>query len=155
MIKMAEGVQKNNSKKPNPTVQNDLLYSFTGYKRIKEVIPLKKHFFPIMCAFLVLLSSTAHAATRVAAVVPRISFNGTTASCTVFVAADRPTDDIEAVIKLWQGSKCIETWEASSVGDLAFSGTATVSRGKTYQLTVDVTLEGKAQPRFSVEGTCP
>ena len=95
-----------------------------------------------MCAFLVLLSSTAHAATRAAAVVPRISFNGTTASCTVFVAADRPTDDIE-------------TWEASSVGDLAFSGTATVSRGKTYQLTVDVTLEGKAQPRFSVEGTCP
>ena len=142
-------------KKPNPTVQNDLLYSFTGYKRIKEVIPLKKHFFPIMCAFLELLSSTAHAATRAAAVVPRISFNGTTASCTVFVAADRPTDDIEAVIKLWQGSKCIETWEASSVGDLAFSGTATVSRGKTYQLTVDVTLEGKAQPRFSVEGTCP
>ena len=96
-----------------------------------------------MCAFLVLLSSTAHAATR--AVVPRISFNGTTASCTVFVAADRPTDDIEAVIKLWQGSKCIETWEASSVGDLAFSGTATVSRGKTYQLTVDVTLEGTAK----------
>lgn len=61
---------------------------------------MKKHFFPIMCAFLVLLSSTAHAATRAAAVVPRISFNGTTASCTVFVAADRPTDDIEAVIKL-------------------------------------------------------
>ena len=85
-----------------------------------------------MCAFLELLSSTAHAATRAAAVVPRISFNGTTASCTVFVAADRPTDDIEAVIKLWQGSKCIET----------------------YQLTVDVTLEGKVQPRFSVEGTC-
>ena len=107
-----------------------------------------------MCVFLELLSSTAHAATRAAAVVPRISFNGTTASCTVFVAADRPTDDIEAVIKLWQGSKCIETWEASSVGDLAFSGTATVSRGKTYQLTVDVTLEGKVQPRFSVEGTC-
>lgn len=54
---------------------------------------MKKHFFPIMCAFLVLLSSTAHAATRAAAVVPRISFNGTTASCTVFVAADRPTDE--------------------------------------------------------------
>ena len=63
-----------------------------------------------MCAFLVLLSSTAHAATRAAAVVPRISFNGTTASCTVFVAADRPTDDIEAVIKLWQGSKCTQRW---------------------------------------------
>lgn len=39
-------------KKPNPPVQNDLLYSFTGYKRIKEVIPLKKHFFPIMCTLM-------------------------------------------------------------------------------------------------------
>lgn len=91
-----------------------------------------------MCAFLVLLSSTAHAATRAAAVVPRISFNGTTASCTVFVAADRPTDDIEAVIKLWQGSKCIETWEASSIvnttgwggpfTDLWLGGTVSISQ---------------------------
>ena len=115
---------------------------------------MKKHFFPIMCAFLVLLSSTAHAATRAAAVVPRISFDGTTASCSVFIAADRPTDNIDAVIKLWQGSRCIETWEESSIGDHAFSGKVTVSKGKTYQLTVDVTLEGKVQPRFSVEGTC-
>ncbi len=100
---------------------------------------MKKRFFPILFVFLMVFSSTAYAAsTRAAAVVPRISFNGTTASCTVFIAADRPTDDIEAVIKLWQGSKCIETWEESSIGDLAFSGTATVSRGKTYQLTVDV-----------------
>lgn len=116
---------------------------------------MKKRFFPILFMFLMVFSSTAHAAsTRAASVVPRISFDGTTVSCTVFIAADRPTDDIDAVIKLWQGSRCIETWEESSVGDLAFSGKVTVSKGKTYQLTVDVTLEGKVQPRFSVEGTC-
>ena len=116
---------------------------------------MKKRFFPILFVFLMVFSSTAHAAsTRAASVVPRISFDGTTASCTVFIAADRPTDDIDAVIKLWQGSRCIETWEESSVGDLAFSGKVTVSKGKTYRLTVDVTLEGKAHPRFSVEGTC-
>ena len=101
-------------------------------------------------------STTAYAASaRAASVVPRISFNGTTASCTVFIAADRPTDNIDAVIKLWQGNQCLKTWERSSVGDLAFSGKATVSKGKTYQLTVDVTLAGKKQPRFSVKGTCP
>ena len=61
---------------------------------------MKKRFFPILFVFLMVFSSTAYAAsTRAAAVVPRISFNGTTASCTVFIAADRPTDDIEAVIK--------------------------------------------------------
>lgn len=116
---------------------------------------MKKRIFPILLIFLMVFSSTAYAAsTRAAAVVPRISFDGTTASCTVFIAADRATDDIDAVIKLWQGSRCIKTWEKSSVGDLAFSGEASVTRGKTYELTVDVTLEGKELPRFSVEGTC-
>lgn len=117
---------------------------------------MKKRIFPILFAFLMLFSSTAYAASsRVAPVVPSISFNGTTATCTVFVYAEQMTDDIDAVIKLWQGSQCIKTWEKSSVGDLAFSGTATVSRGKTYQLTVDVTLAGNTQPRVSIQGTCP
>ena len=115
---------------------------------------MKKRIFPILFAFLMLFPSTAYAASfRVAPVVPSISFNGTTASCTVFVYAEQMTDDIDAVIKLWQGSRCIKTWEESSVGDLAFSGTATVSRGQTYQLTVDVTLAGETLPRFSIEKT--
>lgn len=122
---------------------------------MKEVISLKKRIFPILFVFLIVFSSTAYAASsRVAPVVPGISFNGTTATCTVFVYAEQMTDDIDAVIKLWQGSQCIKTWEESSVGDLAFSGTATVSRGKTYQLTVDVTLAGNTQPRVSIQGTC-
>lgn len=122
---------------------------------MKEVISLKKRIFPILFVFLIVFSSTAYAASsRVAPVVPGISFNGTTATCTVFVYAEQMTDDIDAVIKLWQGSQCIKTWEESSVGDLAFSSTATVSRGKTYQLTVDVTLAGNTQPRVSIQGTC-
>lgn len=117
---------------------------------------MKKRIFPILFIFLMVFSSTAYAAsTRAAAVVPRISFDGTTASCTVFIAADRATDDIDAIIKLWQGSQCIKTWERSSVGDLAFSGEASVTKGKTYELTVDASLSGKDLPRFSVKGTCP
>ena len=143
-------------KKFRLTVQNDPLHSFTGYKRMKGVISLKKRILPILFVFLMVFSSTAYAASpRVAQVVPGISFSGTTATCTVFIAAEQMTDDIDAVIKLWEGSRCIETWKRSSVGDLAFSGEASVTRGKTYKLTVDVTLEGKALPEFSIEGTCP
>ena len=99
---------------------------------------MKKRILPILFVFLMVFSSTAYAASpRVAQVVPGISFNGTTATCTVFIAAEQATDDIDAVIKLWRGSQCIKTWERSSVGDLAFSGEASVTRGKTYELTVD------------------
>lgn len=117
---------------------------------------MRKRIIPILFIFIMLFSSTAYAASpRVAQVVPSISFNGTTADCEVVIFSDKPTDDIEAVIKLWQGSQCIKTWEESSVGDLVFSDEAKVTRGKTYQLTVDVTLAGKDLPRFSVKGTCP
>lgn len=126
-----------------------------GYKRMKEVILLKKRIFPILLIFLMVLSTTAYAdSQRVAQIVPSISFNGTTATCTVFIAADYATDDIDATIKLWHGNECIKTWERSSVGTLTFSGDAKVTKGETYKLTVDVTLDGDDLPRFSVEGTC-
>ena len=70
-----------------------------------------------------MFSSTAYvASSRVAPVVPVISFNRRTSTCTAFIYAEQMTDDIDAVIKSWQGSRCIKTWEESSVGDLAFSG---------------------------------
>ena len=91
---------------------------------------------------------------RAATVTPNISFHGTTANCSVFIVADKPTDDIDAVIKLWQGGQCIKTWEKSSTSYLVFSGEVAVTKGKTYELTVDVSISGKELPRFSVKGTC-
>lgn len=115
---------------------------------------MKKIIVPIFFVFLMIFSSTAYAATRrVAQVVPSISFDGTTAVCSVFVVADRSSDSIKATIKLWQGTQCIKTWEDSSTGDLDFSGEVKVSRGKTYKLTVDTNISGKNLSRFSVEGT--
>lgn len=115
---------------------------------------MKKRIIPILFVFLILFSSTAYAASsRAAQVVPRISFSGSTATCTAFIAADRSTDEIKAVVKLWQDNHCIATWNKSSVGDLAFRGTARASKGKTYRLTVDATLAGKPLPQFSIKGT--
>ena len=116
---------------------------------------MKKRFLPILFLFLMVFSTTAYAAsTRAATVTPNISFHGTTANCSVFVVADKPTDDIDAVIKLWQGSQCSKTWEKTSTSYLVFSGQAAVTKGKVYQLTVDVSISGEDLPRFSVQGTC-
>ena len=116
---------------------------------------MKKHIIPIIFAFLLLFSTTAYAASpRVAPVVPSISFNGTNAICSVLVIADKSSDSIDATIKLWQGTQCIKTWTDSSTGDLDFTGKYGVSKGKTYELTVDVTISGKKLPRYSIQATC-
>ena len=101
-----------------------------------------------------LLPMTAHAASRSIGIVPNLSFSGTTANCTVRVVADSFSHEIEATIKLWQGSTCVATWEEEGKGILSFSDTATVTKGKTYELTADVTINGETQPQASVSGKC-
>ena len=78
----------------------------------------------------------------------------TTANCRVSVSADRSTDQISAVIQLWNGSTRIARWTDSGTGYLLFSNSATVSKGKTYELTVDVKINGVSKPQVSIEGTC-
>ena len=102
-----------------------------------------------------LLSLSAYAASpRVMTILPAISFDGTTANCRVSVSADRSTDQISAVIQLWNGSTRIARWTDSGTGYLLFSNSATVSKGKTYELTVDVKINGVSKPQVSIEGTC-
>ena len=102
-----------------------------------------------------LLSLPAYAASpRVMTILPAISFDGTTANCRVSVSADRSTDQISAVIQLWNGSTRIARWTDSGTGYLLFSNSATVSKGKTYELTVDVKINGVSKPQVSIEGTC-
>lgn len=74
--------------------------------------------------------------------------------CRVSVSADRSTDQISAVIQLWNGSTRIARWTDSGTGYLLFSNSATVSKGKTYELTVDVKINGVSKPQVSIEGTC-
>lgn len=91
---------------------------------------------------------------RILSIYPGISFNGTTAECSLAVTGDYTTDDIDVVIKLWRGIFCIKTWRVSDEGYLFWSDTVSVTKGKTYDLTVDVTYNGVSKPRVSVSGTC-
>ena len=105
----------------------------------------------LLCVFPI----TANAATpRIVGIVPSISFSGNIANCSVSITADSFNDDIDAIVKLWNGSSCIATWTTTGNGFVNFSETKNISKGKTYKLTVDVTINDVAKPTVSVTGTC-
>ena len=83
-----------------------------------------------------------------------LSFKGTTAVCYLSAISSNSDDEIEVVMKLWQGDECIKTWKASSNGSLILEKTKTVDKGKTYGLSADVTINGKSYPCDIVVGTC-
>lgn len=109
----------------------------------------------LMALLLFVLPVTANAATpRLVGIKPGIEFNGTTANCTVSITGDSMKDDIEAVIKLWQGDSCIATWNASGTGYVFFSKSKTVTKGREYTLTVDATINGVTQATLSYTDKC-
>lgn len=62
------------------------------------------------------------------------------------------TDKIEVIVKLWQGSSCIATWNTSGTGYINFSRSKTVIKGGEYTLKADVTINGIKQPTASISG---
>lgn len=84
-----------------------------------------------------------------------IAFSGSTAKCYVDIVGDSGSDEISATIELRCGSQSIKTWtDYADNGHLSFSGTASVTKGSTYELVVEYTVNGKAQTSFSASGTC-
>lgn len=111
----------------------------------------------LILAVVLMLSTplSAHAAEeRMLSIYPGISFSGTTAECSLAVTGDYADDEIDVVIKLWRGSTCLRTWYDSGEGYVFWEDTATVTKGKTYTLTVDVTINDVTKPRVSTSGTC-
>lgn len=118
---------------------------------------MKKQLLALSMVLAMFLSVTAQAIgpAKAPEVRPILLFSGTTATCTVTARGKTPTDAVRATTKLWNGRTCLNTWTASGTGSLRMSKTATVSRGKTYTLTVDYTINGIKQPQRSVTKTCP
>lgn len=91
--------------------------------------------------------------TRTTEFVPSISFSGNQATCTVNIIANRMTDKISASMELYQGNTLVNSWKGSGTGILKMEKTASVTKGKTYTLTVSSTTNGTSQPPVSVTKT--
>jgi hypothetical protein len=87
-------------------------------------------------------------------IVPSLSFNGTTAKCSVFAAANNTSDYVVVQLKLFQGNKLITQWAKSSNRSVSISENCTVVKGLTYTLTAEVMINGGSYPTRSVSKTC-
>ena len=108
---------------------------------------MKKCSFMLAAAILFLTAMPVQAvAPWTTSVSPTISFNESTATCSVRIQLDDPSDEIEITVKFWYGNLCLRTWTASGCGALVFSETTAATKGRTYRLTVDSYINGVKQP---------
>ena len=82
-----------------------------------------------------------------------LSFNGTTANCSVLVTSENPSDRIVTNMRLKCGSSIVGEWNRSGYGSVQISGSATVVRNETYTLVVYVTINGVAQQPATITKT--
>lgn len=117
---------------------------------------VKKRILAMSLVLVMLLCTVVQAAGPMKAplATPTLSFSGTTATCTANVRGNNASDRLSVTMKLWNGNTCLKTWTASGTGNLRMSKTATVSKGKTYKMTVDYTVNGVKQTQQFATGTC-
>ena len=100
------------------------------------------------------LPLSVSAAPRALSVYPTLSFNGTTATCEVYVLGNNNSEHIEVTMKLMRGNYCEATWYADDYGYVYMLEYDTVTKGYTYDLVVTVTVNGVAKQPVSVSKTC-
>ena len=106
----------------------------------------------ILLLLISVLSSTAMAAER-ADQTPILSFNGTTADCSVQIRARGKY--IDATLELWQGSTMVDSWHNSGYNSVYIHGThSNCTPGVTYTLIVTGTIGGVAITCTPVTGSC-
>ena len=86
---------------------------------------------------------------------PWLTFDGRTAECSASCVGDSDNDWVSATLELYQGSTFVDSWSGSGYGDVYVSGSCDVTRGRSYTLTVNYTVNGVEKPPVSVTATCP
>ena len=116
---------------------------------------MAKRIASVALALLMILSISATAvSTRTADVQPTLTFQGTTAKCSLTVYGDNGNDRISATIELRQGNTVVDSWSTSGSGWINWSGSASVTRGRTYTLVINVTINGTEYSPISISRTC-
>lgn len=97
---------------------------------------------------------TAYAAPRTIDVIPRLAFDGTTATCQANVLGNSTSEYIIVTMRLWRGNRLLATWTADGYGYVLMSETTTVTQGKTYRLAINYSINGVNQPQVYIDRTC-
>ena len=116
-----------------------------------------KKTFPLVVVLFLAMGITVHAEAEPYSMTPTpvLSFDGTTAVCSVRCYGDKSTDQIEASLTLSQGSEVVGYWSDSGTFSVDMSGKCQAESGKTYRLLLTWSVNGKSQQSKSVTATCP
>lgn len=112
--------------------------------------------FALLLAVILVISTplTVSATPRALTIKPQMAFSGTTATCEVTVVGNNMSEHIEVEMELMYGNTCIASWYADSYGFVNLERTANVTKGRTYDLVVTVTVAGVRNDPVSINGTC-
>lgn len=80
--------------------------------------------------------------------------HGVTATCDVMVVGNNTSEYIEVTMKLMEGSYCVASWYDTGYGYVWLQEDVIVIRKHTYDLVVEVKVNGVASTPVSVSGTC-
>lgn len=109
----------------------------------------------IALVVLALSISVQAAELRTASAKPVLSFNGTTAFCSVICRGDGSDDTVDATLTLYQGTTYVDSWSDSGKGQVSFSGSCKAVSGKSYKLVVDYSVNGESKPSVYTTRKCP
>ena len=84
---------------------------------------------------------------------PSLSFNDSTANCSVTVTANSG-QEIDVEMKLLKDGVTVKTWSDSGIGYVYLSERAAVQKGSTYKLIATVSIDGETQPSAWVTKKC-
>ena len=113
---------------------------------------MKRKGYIAMLIIIILLGSFSYRV-EAASFAPDLSFNGTTASCSVTIR--QIGKQIIATMELWHGSTRIDTWSDTATSVLTMNETHSgCVSGWTYTLKINGTIGGVAFSEITVTATC-
>lgn len=112
---------------------------------------MKKRIIPLLLIVVLLLSTTVFAVDpRTAIGTPSLSFNNEKANCTFAYTAETLSSKIAVTMRLYRGLTLVDSWSASGYGYVSLNKNAPASKGATYQLTVNVSINDGTPTSSSV-----
>lgn len=115
---------------------------------------MKKLAFLMALILIVSIPVSANAATvRMVDIYPSITFQDDVAYCSIAFYGDSQSDQITARIKLYEDGVFKAAWPVSGYGSFTFSRQAYATRGCTYTLVVEATINGVERSPYSITKT--
>lgn len=97
---------------------------------------------------------TVSANSRLLSIRPSLTYEGTTANCEVIVVGNNMSEHIEVTMTLKYGNSVIVSWSDDAYGYIRMQENATVTRGRTYTLYIEVTVNDVVKQPVYIDETC-